>query len=80
MEEGEFMVRDLVGCTVFTAGRRIDIGKVDEVMQMPAQDVLVVGEVMVPFVKEFVKKVDIKARKITVELIPGMIPTPEEPE
>lgn len=71
LEEDEFMTKDLVGLPVFTVEGR-PLGKVDEVLPYPAHDILVVGHVMIPAVKQFVKEVDLEMGQIVVELIEGM--------
>jgi len=79
LEDGEFMVRDLVGCQVVTEDGR-ELGAVEDVLPYPAQDVLAVGGVLIPFVGEFVKAVDLDGRCIKVALIPGMLEDAEPPE
>ncbi len=71
LEEDEYMLEDLIGAEVYETDGSL-LGTLDDVLAMPAQDVLVVGETMIPFVKEFVKKVDVDQNTITVQLIPGM--------
>ena len=73
LSEDEFFLDDLIGVSVVTSDNLI-LGKVDDVINLPAQDVLVVGEVMIPLVKEFVKNIDLDKGQIVVELIPGMLP------
>jgi 16S rRNA processing protein RimM len=70
--QDEFLASDLVGMSVVEDGR--EIGKVTDVVGAPAHDLLVVDGAMIPLVREFVKTVDLKARTITVVLIPGMRP------
>jgi 16S rRNA processing protein RimM len=70
--EGEFLVRELVGCSVVTTDGE-QIGCVDDVLPYPAQDLLVIGSTLIPFVHEFVKDVDLDQRRVTVAPIPGMI-------
>jgi 16S rRNA processing protein RimM len=77
LEEDEFLTEDLIGCRVVTTSG-IDLGEVEEILELPAHDVLQVGEVMIPVVKEFIKNVDLEEEVILVELIPGMLPG-EEP-
>jgi len=72
LHEGEFLVRDLVGCAVFTIDGK-QLGSVDDVLPYPAQDVLAIGPTLIPFVHEFIKNVDLEHRRVTVALIPGMI-------
>lgn len=71
LEEGEFMVRDLIGLPVYEEdGTRL--GSLDEVIGGPAQDVYRVGEILIPAISEFVREVDIKGRRVVVRLLPGM--------
>lgn len=73
LQEDEYLTTDLVGLEVIQAdGNRLGI--VQDVVAAPAHDILVVGKIMIPAVKQFVKKVDIENGKIVVELIEGMIP------
>lgn len=78
LDEGEFLVSDLLGMFVFEESGE-ELGQVDEIMDSPAHEILVVGEVLIPLVEEFVTEIDVESNKITVRLIPGMRPTdPEE--
>lgn len=70
LEEDEYLTRDLIGMRVFDADE--EIGTVDHVLPLPAHDVLVVGEVLIPATKAFVHEVDLSARTIRVSLIEGM--------
>jgi 16S rRNA processing protein RimM len=72
LDEDEYISADLVGLSVVTTGGK-EIGKVTDVLLMPAHDVLVVGEVMIPAIKQFVKHVDLPNKRIVVELIEGML-------
>jgi 16S rRNA processing protein RimM len=76
LEKDEYFTQDLIGLTVETFEGEV-LGKVDEVIAAPAHDLLKIGEILIPAVKAFVKKVDIKDGKITVELIFGMRPGEE---
>ena len=63
LEEGEFIVSDLVGC-------RIEgLGYVERVLDGPSCDVLEVGEegVLVPLVSDAVKRIDLEERIIEVD-------------
>jgi 16S rRNA processing protein RimM len=73
LDEDEFLAEDLVGLKVMTEAGE-ELGVVDEVLPYPAQDILKVGEIMIPLVKEFVKNIDEPSGTITVHLIPGMRP------
>jgi 16S rRNA processing protein RimM len=77
LDEDEFLAEDLIGLRVVTASGE-ELGKVDEVLSYPAQDILRVGAIMIPMVEQFVREIDLDEEKITVELIPGMRPEDEE--
>lgn len=73
---GEFYYYQAVGCeVVLTDGRRI--GLVDEVLSTGANDVLVVRdgekETLVPVIADVVKTMDLDARRIVVEPVPGLL-------
>jgi 16S rRNA processing protein RimM len=63
LEEGEYMVSDLVGCTIE------GLGVVTGVIPGPSCDVLEVGVegVLVPLVSDAVKRVDVEARIIEID-------------
>ncbi len=71
LDEDEYLSRDLLGMAVRTEEGE-DLGVVGSVLEYPAHDVLVVGEMMIPAVKEFVREVDLEARRMVVRLIEGM--------
>jgi 16S rRNA processing protein RimM len=71
LEDDEFYVEDLVGCTVIdTAGR--ERGTVRGTYWNGAQDVLQLegaeGELLVPAVPEFIREVDLDARRVVVDM------------
>lgn len=81
LEEDEYFVEDLVGMKVVTTDGD-ELGEVEAVEAYPAQDILILAPhashpgpdaLMIPFVEQFVKKVDFEAETITVELIEGML-------
>ncbi len=79
LERGEYFQHDLVGCEVETGeGQRL--GRVEEVIETGANDVLAVGgkggTVMIPLVAAVVKEVDLEGRRIRIDPLPGLL----EPE
>ncbi|MBR2997616.1 MAG: 16S rRNA processing protein RimM [Bacilli bacterium] len=54
--DGEIYIDNLIGYKVLVGDK--DIGVVTEVMHMKANDVLRVGEVLIPYVKEFIIKIE----------------------
>ncbi len=72
LEEDEFLTDDLIGLKVVTTEGQ-ELGVIDEVVTMPAHDVIRIGELLIPAVKEFVKDIDFDTETMTVQLIPGML-------
>jgi 16S rRNA processing protein RimM len=81
LASGEYFDDDLVGCTL-VAPSGAELGEVRAVEHYPAQDVLLVGprRAMVPLVRAFVRGVDVAAKRITVELPPGLLDPSEAEE
>jgi 16S rRNA processing protein RimM len=69
IDEDDYHVLQLIGCTVFLVDGD-EFGVVTEVLNLPGQDVLAIksaeGEVLIPFVRQLVPIVDIKAKRMTV--------------
>lgn len=69
-EEDEYYWADLVGMTV-TNTEGIVLGKVKNLMETGANDVLVIegehGQILIPFVSQYIGQVDSQARNITAE-------------
>ena len=76
LDAGQYFLQDTFGLTVLDADNGEEIGKVADVLELPAGNVFVIratdGEHLVPNVPEFVQKVDIAAGQILVRLIEGM--------
>jgi 16S rRNA processing protein RimM len=75
LEEGEYLFEDLKGCRVFNPEGK-ELGLVVDVLEMPSSHILVIEsdgkEVLVPFIDEFVKEVNVKDKKIVIVPIEGM--------
>ena len=82
-EPGSYFVHELLGCDVVSLEGEM-LGKVKEVYRLPGHDLWEVVQgstsVMLPAVKEFVKSVDVKKRKVTVEPIEGLFERGESGE
>jgi 16S rRNA processing protein RimM len=81
--EDEYHVQQLIGCeVVLESGVRI--GELSDVLNLPGQDVLAVksehGEILIPFIAEFVPEVDLENRKITVVPPAGLLELHEPSE
>lgn len=84
LPKGTYFIHDLIGLLVVDEEGSA-IGVVRDVLKYPANDVYVVEregrEVMLPAVKEFIKKIDMESRTMKVRLIEGMLhELPEEPD
>jgi len=80
LERGEYYSYQLVGCDVESAEGR-SIGSVKEIWSTGAPDVLVVvddsgNQHLIPAAEGLLREVDIAARRIVVELVPGLIDEP----
>jgi len=75
--DGEFWPEDLMGLSVFDESGEL-IGVVERVVFGPGQDRLMVAteagaRFEIPFVDELVPVVDIEARRVEINSIPGLI-------
>lgn len=72
LEPGEYLDRDLEGCTLLDpAGRKL--GTVSRVEHYPSSDMLVVNGNLVPMVREFIKSIDLGTHRIVADLPPGLL-------
>jgi 16S rRNA processing protein RimM len=73
---GEIYHHELVGMRVRTTDGE-DLGTVAEVMAVPSNDVLVVRddtrEHLIPLIADVVKEIDVAARSVVIEPIPGLL-------
>lgn len=67
--EDEFHVQQLIGCNVILETGE-SIGELTDILNLPGQDVLAIkaksGEILIPFIEEFVPTIDLENRTITV--------------
>lgn len=76
LPEGSYFVFDLIGLEVITAqGEKI--GKVKEVISLPANDIYVVEgdkrEYIIPAIKDVVKNIDLEKREMIINLPEGLL-------
>ena len=76
LPEGRHFIHDILGCEVITTDGR-NLGTITKVYKMPAQDIWEVRKdnkvQMIPAVKEFIKEVDTKNRKVVIRIIEGLL-------
>jgi 16S rRNA processing protein RimM len=69
---GEYLDVDLVGCEVVDAAGA-SRGRVSSVAHYPASDMLIVSGRMLPMVRAFIRSIDIAAKRIAVDVPPGLL-------
>ena len=77
LERGMYFYSDLKGCEVVDKDNNV-LGTVKEVEEYPAQLTLRVArkgknDFFVPFVKQFIKSIDIENKRILIEIIEGLL-------
>jgi 16S rRNA processing protein RimM len=77
LPEGEYYVHDLEGIEVVTTGGEV-IGQLEEVIQTGSNDVYLVRrrgqkDILIPALDDIVREVDLDARRMTVEVVPGLL-------
>jgi len=76
LEADRYYWHEIVGLEVWT-DTGVDLGKVQEVLRTGSNDVYVVGmgaqEILIPAIEDVVKNIDLRAGKMIVHLIPGLI-------
>ncbi|MFJ2194845.1 ribosome maturation factor RimM [Streptomyces violaceusniger] len=73
----EFYDHQLIDIDVVTVDGT-EVGRISEISHLPYQDLLIVkrpdgGEVMVPFVSEFVPEIDLEAQRAVIDPPPGLL-------
>ncbi len=75
-EPGEFYYFQALGCEVVTVDGR-PLGTVAEIFHTGANDVMVVRdgvrEILVPVIADVVRSLDLEARRVTIDPIPGLL-------
>lgn len=77
LAEDEYYYHEIIGCEVFL--NEIDkLGEIKEILSPGANDVWVVKQpngkdVLIPYIKEVVKEVNIEAKKVVIEPMEGLL-------
>lgn len=76
LEDGDFYYYQIIGAEVYTdEGKRL--GRIKEILSPGANDVWVIDnagkDILIPYIKDVVRHVDVPAKRVTVHLIPGLI-------
>jgi len=77
LDDQEFYFYEIIGCKVKTTNNTC-LGEISDILQTGANDVWVVqrkGEkdVLIPYIEDVVKAVDIENKTVTIELLEGLI-------
>ncbi|HKU67259.1 MAG TPA: ribosome maturation factor RimM [Candidatus Baltobacteraceae bacterium] len=72
LESGEYLDVDLAGCMLYDPQDKM-LGTVSAVEHYPSSDMLVVNGKLVPMIAEFIKSIDVTAKRIDVDLPPGLL-------
>lgn len=79
LDQDEFYHHQIIGLPVVTADGQ-DIGKIKEILQLGSNDVWVVQakghkkrDILLPYIDDVVKKVDLDRGQVLVELIEGLV-------
>lgn len=76
LEEDEYYIHQLVGCTVLTDEGE-ELGTIVDVLQPGANDVWVVkgkrGEILLPFIDDCIKEVDVANKRVVCHLMEGLV-------
>lgn len=77
LDSGEYFIHDLVGCEVVAENGRM-IGTIVDIMQESSSDIYVVHdqhgrEYLIPAIKDIILRVDIKARRVDIHVIEGLL-------
>ena len=77
LEEDSYYIVDILGCKVYTEEQK-KLGKIVDVFSTGSNDVYVVKDefgkqILLPAIKDVIKKVDIENKKITVHLLEGLV-------
>ena len=75
-KKDSYFIHDIIGMSVETESGEA-VGIVREVMQLPANDVWVVGgaggEVLIPAIKDVIRAVDVQRRKVVIRPLEGLL-------
>ena len=72
LDEGVYYIRDLLGISVFTDCGQ-ELGLIKDVIKTGSNDVYVVGDILIPALKDVILKVDIEGARMTVRLPEGLL-------
>ncbi|MFD2760366.1 ribosome maturation factor RimM [Lentibacillus juripiscarius] len=77
LSEDEFYYHEIIGCSVYLTNGSY-LGSIKEILSPGANDVWVVErekgkDVLIPYIEEVVKEVDVSAEKVVIEPMEGLL-------
>lgn len=77
LEENEFYFHEIIGCEVLDENGK-SLGEISEILTPGANDVWVIKsqngkEILIPYIEDVVKKIDVENKKIDIEVMEGLI-------
>ena len=77
LEENEFYFHQMIGCEVFDENDK-NLGEIIDILTPGANDVWVIKgengkEILIPYIEDVVKKIDITNKKVNIEVMEGLI-------
>lgn len=78
LAEGEFYYHEIIGCKIITTDGE-ELGEIYEILDAPANDVWIARayengqDILIPYIESVVKNVNVKEKKITIELLEGLL-------
>ena len=77
LEENEFYFHEIIGCQVFDENDK-NLGEIIDILTPGANDVWVIKgengkEILIPYIEDVVKKIDITSKKVNIEVMEGLI-------
>jgi len=66
LEQDEYWASDLAGCLVVDGDR--EVGVVARMVALPSCEALEVGELLIPMVRDAIRSIDVRARRIDVDM------------
>ena len=78
LPNGQYFWHQVIGLRVEDASTHEPLGEVTDILETGANDVYVVrgerGEILVPAIKDVVKKIDPSAGRMLIQPLPGLLP------
>lgn len=77
LPKGEYYHHEIIGCVIYTTTGEL-LGVITEILSPGANDVWVIKQekgrdILIPFIDEVVKKVDINEKKVTMKWMEGLL-------